>query len=168
MEYYQQDESGPKNTTGPGSPSGGELIEGLGNIWETVKKMYDPSNPAYRYTPANPKISQYLPHNMLFNWLTGDKEPSGQEIYNHLGERISYPQKWDYRSKEEYDEAVRYYTKQKGIKSVAQAPTVYEQAREDYENSQKRAIINKKLDRLKRKALEASYKARAFEFQDRI
>ena len=126
-------------------------------------------------------VLQNIPHVQLFNWLTGDKEPSGQEIYNHLGERISYPEKSDYRSKEEYDEAVRYYTKQKGIKSVAegpatttgpgsvaQAPTIYEQAREDYENSQKRAIINKKLDRLRRKALEASYKARAFEFQDRI
>ena len=58
-------------------------------------------------------VLQNIPHVQLFNWLTGDKEPSGQEIYNHLGERISYPEKSDYRSKEEYDEAVRYYTKWK-------------------------------------------------------
>lgn len=195
-------------------PTFGEnLKEGLGSIWDTVKKMYDPSNPYYQYTPANPKISQYLPHNMLLNWLTGDKELSEEEreqikdmkmentstnIYNDEGEQIFYPRPIDYRSKEEYEEAVRDYdarkTRNKRVRQaspsigpdgapvdigpdgnpIPQGPPeatqsqIYEQKREDYENSEKRAVLDKKLERLRRKAEEMYYKARAFEFQDRI
>ena len=73
------------------------------------------------------KASQYLPHNMLLNWLTGDKEAGETQ-----GERISYPQK-------------------------------DEMAIDAIWNSR-----DKKLERLRRKAEETYYKARAFEFQDRI